>query len=158
MTYVTNSDFETQELAKKMAASLKPGSILALVGDLGSGKTCFVQGLAKGLKIPDNIPIASPTYVLIHEYPEGTLPLTHFDFYRLEKKEEAVHLDLEEYFDGKGISVVEWADRFPELFPSQTRWIYFEHVGENARKIKICHPERSEGSRDSSPSTSSGSE
>ncbi|MDO8527806.1 MAG: tRNA (adenosine(37)-N6)-threonylcarbamoyltransferase complex ATPase subunit type 1 TsaE [Deltaproteobacteria bacterium] len=131
----TFSSEETKNLAQKMAENLKPGSVLALVGDLGSGKTCFVQGLAAGLKIPETVLISSPTYVLVQEYSGGRLPLYHFDFYRLEKEEEAFQLGLNEYFEGKGICVVEWADRFEKVFPEQTEWIYFKTVGENEREI-----------------------
>jgi len=134
--YKTESDEETRNFGKKWASTLKPGAILALVGELGSGKTCFVQGLARGLEIPETIPVASPTFVLIHEYPGGKFPLYHFDFYRLGKEEETVTLNLEEYWEGPGISVVEWADRFPKLFPKKTQWIYFKFLGENEREIR----------------------
>jgi len=132
----TNSDVETKEFAAKKAASLKPGSLLALSGEMGCGKTCFVQGLAKGLNIPENILVTSPTYVLLHEYKGGRLPLFHFDFYRLEKIQEAIDLNLEEYWEDKGVSVVEWADRFPSLFPKNTEWIHFEFKGETIREIR----------------------
>lgn len=134
--FKTSSVDETKNLAKKWAQTLKPGSVLALVGELGSGKTSFVQGLARGLEVAEKIPIASPTFVLIHEYPDGRLPLYHFDFYRLEKEQEAIDLNLEEYWGGVGISVVEWADRFPKLFPKETQWIYFKFLSENEREIR----------------------
>ncbi|MDP2600944.1 MAG: tRNA (adenosine(37)-N6)-threonylcarbamoyltransferase complex ATPase subunit type 1 TsaE [Deltaproteobacteria bacterium] len=140
MTYVTHSDVETKEVARQFAADLQPGSVLALVGNLGAGKTCFVQGLAKGLGVPETVTVSSPTYVLIHEYAQGRLPLYHFDFYRLQKKEETHGLNLEEYFEGKGVSVVEWADHFPEVFPEKTRWIYFGVIEENVRELKFRHP------------------
>ncbi|MBI5299164.1 MAG: tRNA (adenosine(37)-N6)-threonylcarbamoyltransferase complex ATPase subunit type 1 TsaE [Deltaproteobacteria bacterium] len=133
--FETNSVEETKKLAKKLAVDLAPGSILALVGDLGSGKTSFVQGLAEGLNISEKIPVSSPTFVLIHEYPGGRLPLYHFDFYRLKNKEEAFGLGLEEYFEGDGITVVEWADRFKELFPETTQWVHFKIIGEEKREI-----------------------
>jgi len=133
--FKTNSVEETKKFAGKLAADLKPGSILALVGDLGSGKTSFVQGLAEGLNVSEKVPVSSPTFVLIHEYPGGRLPLYHFDFYRLEKKQEALELGLEEYFEGDGITVVEWADRFKELFPETTQWVHFKIIGEEKREI-----------------------
>ena len=132
---ITHSGEETQKLAAGLAKELNAGSVLALVGDLGCGKTCFVKGLARGLKIPDSVSVSSPTYVLIHEYPEGRLPLYHLDFYRLEKKEEALHLNLEEYFEGSGVVVVEWADKFPDLFPEKTHWIHFKFLEESKREI-----------------------
>ncbi len=132
----SRSSEETQNMAKGFAKKLSAGSVLALVGDLGAGKTCFVKGLAEGLDIPKEISISSPTYVLIHEYPKGRLPLYHFDFYRLQHEKEVTHLNLEEYFDGKGISVVEWADHFPNLFPKRTQWIRFKWIDETTREIQ----------------------
>lgn len=132
----TKSFEETRNLGAKWGDQLKPGSILGLVGDLGSGKTCFVQGLAEGLGVPKGTMVSSPTYVLIQEYLGGRLPLYHFDFYRLEKEEEAIKLGLEEYWDSQGVSVVEWADHFPKLFPETTQWIYFKVVGENLREVR----------------------
>lgn len=131
----TNSSEETMGWAEKMAAALRPGNVLALCGELGSGKTCFVRGLGRGFGLPPSVAVSSPTYVLVHEYRGGRLPLFHFDFYRLQKPEEALDLGLEEYFDGPGVSVVEWADRFPGIFPKHTRWISFKVAGENAREI-----------------------
>ena len=122
-------------MAQRLGEGLKPGSVLALVGDLGSGKTSFVQGLAKGLKVPEQITVASPTFVLIHEYLGGKMPLYHFDFYRLEKAKEAVELGLNEYFEGNGVTVVEWADRFEKLFPEKTEWVHLKIVGETEREI-----------------------
>lgn len=135
MVYQTHSAQETQALGAKVAATLKPGAVLALVGNLGSGKTCFVQGLARGLQVPSH-PVASPTFVLIHEYLGGRLPLYHFDFYRLQRIEEAIHLNLEEYFEGDGICVVEWADNFPKVFPKTTEWIYFKVLQKDVREIQ----------------------
>lgn len=134
--YNTHSAEETKALGQEIAGNLQPGDILALAGDLGSGKTCFVQGLARGLQIPDAVKVSSPTFVLLHEYPGGSLPLYHFDFYRLEKAQEAASLNLEEYFEGPGVSVVEWADRFPKLFPEKTQWIHFKFLGETEREIQ----------------------
>lgn len=132
----TYSEAETINFAAGFVQSLKPGAVLALSGELGSGKTCFVRGLAKGLGVPKNVCVSSPTFVLIHEYRGGRTPLYHFDFYRLEKKEEALNLNLEEYWEGEGISVVEWPDRFAEIFPDRTQWIYFKFVDENVREIR----------------------
>lgn len=131
----THSEAETIALAERMAASLERGAVLGLVGELGSGKTCFVKGLAKGLGVPKKICVSSPTFVLVHEYPGGRLPLYHFDFYRLEKKGDVLNLNLEEYWEGNGVSVVEWADKFADLFPQKTKWIYFKFLDEKVREI-----------------------
>ena len=106
---------ETHALARQLAADAHAGEVWALVGDLGAGKTHFVQGIAAGLDAPG--PVTSPTFTLVHEYPGGRLPLYHFDFYRLRTADELLALGWEEYADGDGLTVVEWADKFPELLP-----------------------------------------
>lgn len=135
--FKTKSEKETQKVASELAKKLQPGSVLALVGELGAGKTAFVKGLAKGLGVPEKICISSPTFVLIHEYLGGRLPLFHFDFYRLEKEKEALNLNLEEYWKGDGISVVEWGDRFKRIIPERAMWVYFKFVGDNEREIQL---------------------
>ncbi len=109
------------------------GSVLALEGDLGSGKTQFTKGLVVGLG--SSTPVTSPTFTIIHEYPGGRLPVYHFDFFRLEDQESVARLGLDDYLFRDGISVIEWADRFPEFIPEQARWILFEIKSENARTI-----------------------
>jgi tRNA threonylcarbamoyladenosine biosynthesis protein TsaE len=116
-----------------MSKALQPGEVLALAGDLGSGKTQFVKGLVAGLG--SAVTVTSPTFTLIHEYPDGRLPVYHFDFYRLGNRTDAVRLGLDDYFFGDGISVVEWADRFPDLIPSGADWIFFEMKSASVRII-----------------------
>lgn len=111
---ITNSPEETWALAAALAEELGPGTVMALHGELGAGKTCFIQGYAAALGIDE--PITSPTYTLIGEY-EGRLPLHHLDLYRLSGPEEALGLGLEEYFDIKGITAIEWAERAEGLLP-----------------------------------------
>lgn len=110
----TNSPDETWELAAELANELGAGTVIALHGDLGAGKTCFIQGFAAALGIDE--PVTSPTYTLIGEY-EGRLPLHHIDLYRLSGPEEALGLGLEEYFDMNGITAIEWAERAEGLLP-----------------------------------------
>lgn len=110
----SHSPEETWALAAELAEQLGPGAVMALHGDLGAGKTCFVQGLAAALGIDE--PITSPTYTLIGEY-EGRLPLHHIDLYRLSGPEEALGLGIEEYFDADGITAIEWAERAEGLLP-----------------------------------------
>lgn len=119
----TNSPEETWALAAELAAELGPGTVMALHGDLGAGKTCFVQGLAVALGIDE--PITSPTYTLIGEY-EGRLPLHHIDLYRLSGPTEALGLGLEEYFDAQGITAIEWAERAEGLLPPDLLHIQIE--------------------------------
>lgn len=113
-TVETNSPEETWELAAELANELGAGTVMALHGDLGAGKTCFIQGFAVALGIDE--PVTSPTYTLIGEY-EGRLPLHHIDLYRLSGPEEALGLGLEEYFDVNGITAIEWAERAGDLLP-----------------------------------------
>ena len=132
-TFISNSASETEAIGRQFAKELEAGSILALEGELGSGKTQFTKGLVAGLE--SSAPVTSPTFTIIHEYPGGRLPIYHFDFFRLEKRESVAQLGLDDYFFGDGISVIEWADRFPKSIPEQARWILFELKSENARAI-----------------------
>jgi len=132
-TFISNSPAETEAIGLQFAKELNVGSILALEGELGSGKTQFTKGLVAGLE--SSAPVTSPTFTIIHEYPGGRLPVYHFDFFRLENRESVAQLGLDDYFFGDGVSVIEWADRFPELIPEQARWILFEIKPESTRMI-----------------------
>ncbi len=132
-TFISNSADETEFFGRQFAADVKAGDVVALVGDLGAGKTQFVKGLVAGMG--DRGAVTSPTFTLIHEYTGGRLPVYHFDFLRLEDQPAAERLGLEEYFFGDGVSVVEWADRFRELIPENALWISFETKSELQRAI-----------------------
>lgn len=109
------------------------GEILALDGDLGAGKTHFVKGFLQGVGFPDEV--TSPTFTLVHEYRGGRLPVFHFDFYRLTTPEEVLGVGFDDYLDEGGIMLVEWASKFPAVFPAKTRWMRFE-IGEgDGRRI-----------------------
>lgn len=124
----------TLQLGQRMAPWLKAGDVVALYGELGAGKTCLVRGLAKGLGIAED-QVASPSFSLINEY-QGPLPLFHLDCYRLHLAEEIEELGLEEYFDGPGITVIEWAERIKEL-PEDRLDISFSILTETRRHIRI---------------------
>ena len=111
------------------------GAIFALKGELGSGKTLFTKGLVAGLG--SNATVTSPTFTIVHEYSGGRLPVYHFDFFRLEDRQSVARLGLDDYFFGDGVSVIEWADRFPEFIPEQARWILFQIKSENSRAISL---------------------
>ncbi len=131
----TKSVDETQRLGEKLASFLKPGDILSLTGDLGAGKTCFTQGVARGLGIKRRI--TSPTFNLIKEY-KNTLPLYHFDVYRIDTLEEMRDLGYEEYFFGEGITVIEWGDKIRPILPPNLLEIEFKRLLEaNEREIHI---------------------
>jgi tRNA threonylcarbamoyladenosine biosynthesis protein TsaE len=124
---------DTVAFARAITPQLQRGAVLALCGELGTGKTQFVKGLAAGLGYQGEV--TSPTFTLIHEYLGGRLPLYHFDFYRLDTEDEALRLGLEEYLAGDGVCVIEWADKFSELLPPDTHWLDFAIGGERERTI-----------------------
>jgi len=109
------------------------GSVLALQGELGSGKTLFTKGFVAAIE--SNAAVSSPTFTIMHEYRDGRLPIYHFDFFCVENRQSLARLGLDDYFFGDGVSVIEWADRFPEFIPEQARWILFEIRSENQRAI-----------------------
>jgi tRNA threonylcarbamoyladenosine biosynthesis protein TsaE len=123
-------------LGKCIGETIREGDILALSGELGSGKTCFTGGLARGLGISDQYSITSPTFTLINEY-TGRCKLYHFDVYRLRGYEDLDDLGYEEYFSGKGVLVIEWAEKIDHVIPDDAFRINFEYIDENKRKIII---------------------
>ena len=125
-------------LAGKFAKNLKAGDIVFLRGELGVGKTVFTKGIAKALKV-DAARVVSPTFVLMNRY-EGKLPLYHFDLYRLEKPQELKTVQFDEYFYGKGVSVVEWPERLGALAPAEHWLVELKHKSEHARDICISYP------------------
>ena len=133
-TITSHSAEETFAAGREEAARVRAGDVIALVGELGAGKTQWVKGLAAGLG--SEATVTSPTFTLIHEYPGGRLPLYHVDCYRLEGAEELLGIGLDDYLDGGGVLVIEWADKFPELMPGRTRWVRFG-IGEgDERSLK----------------------
>ncbi len=136
LVIVTSSADETRELGCRLGRLLRAGDAVALSGELGTGKTVFVQGLARGLGVDEGILVTSPTFVILHEYP-GRTALYHFDFYRLKEEREARDLGAEEYLDGDGVTAAEWADKFPDLFGVNTLWVRFRMAGENGRRLEF---------------------
>jgi len=136
-TFISSSPAETEAIARQIGEELVAGSVLALKGDLGSGKTLFTQGLVAGLQ--SDATVTSPTFTIVHEYQDGRLPVYHFDFFRLENRESAEQLGLKDYFFSDGVSVIEWADRFPDLIPQKASWISFEIKSQHQRIITLIH-------------------
>ncbi len=132
----TNKVEETIKVAADFAKKLAPGTIVGLIGELGAGKTIFTKGLARALKIKDMI--TSPSYTIFNIYQTPKIALFHFDLYRLNSIEELENIGYEEYFYGKGISVIEWAEKCIEILPKKSYLIYFKHVDKNTREIQIC--------------------
>jgi len=127
---VTYSESETKQAAERLAVFLKPGDVITLEGDLGAGKTAFAKGLASGLGVKETI--SSPTFTIIKEY-EGEIPFFHMDAYRLEYSEEDIGFD--EYFDGDGVCVVEWAAFIETFLPENRLNIKITYVDEHTRKL-----------------------
>ncbi len=123
-TVTVHGPGETHALAAKLGGELKPGAVLALHGELGSGKTCFVQGLARALGFER--PVSSPTFTLVNEYETPACTLHHVDLYRISGSREALSLGLDEYLHGDGITAIEWAERAEELLPPHTIHIEFQ--------------------------------
>lgn len=134
---VTNSAEETIEFAKSFAKTLKAGDVIALHGDLGSGKTTFIKGLALGLGLKNPDEVKSPTFALMHLYKTHP-PLYHFDLYRLESLKEIINIGFEEYVQDPGLIVcVEWAERAEDLLPETKRDVSLSVAGPSQRKIEI---------------------
>jgi tRNA threonylcarbamoyladenosine biosynthesis protein TsaE len=126
---------ETLALGRREGQRGQAGDVLALCGELGTGKTQFVKGLAEGMGITTEV--TSPTFTLIHEYAGGRLPLYHFDFYRLGSAAETIALGFDDYIDRDGVTVIEWADKFADLLPARTRWFRFTQTVDGARQISL---------------------
>ncbi len=125
---------ETAALGRRIGRSLGTGIVIALAGDLGSGKTVFVQGLAQGLGVPDSYYVTSPTYTLINEYP-GSLTLFHIDLYRLESLDDIEALGVFDLFDTLNVVAIEWAERLQDEMPAEYLSVRFETLDERQRKI-----------------------
>ncbi|HEY2124198.1 MAG TPA: tRNA (adenosine(37)-N6)-threonylcarbamoyltransferase complex ATPase subunit type 1 TsaE [Chthoniobacterales bacterium] len=134
-TFTSNSAAETEAIGRQFAPGLRSGEIVALQGELGAGKTHLIKGIVAGLG--SVAPATSPTFTLVHEYSGGRLPVYHFDFFRLEDARSAARLGLDDYFFGEGVSLIEWADRFPELLPEEARWIRIEMKSPQGRVIHL---------------------
>ncbi len=132
----THSLDETLEFGGRLARELQRGDVIALSGELGAGKTALVKGIARGLGI--TVDVTSPTFTLIHEYSGGRLPLFHIDLYRLDGIPQALAVGIEDYLNGPGVTVIEWAERIASLLPPQTTQIRIESLGESMRRIEIA--------------------
>ncbi len=132
-TISTQSAEETRAAGERLGRTLGPGDVVALTGDLGAGKTCFVQGLARGLGA--RAWPTSPTFVLVNEYP-ADLPIHHVDAYRVAGPDEMIDVGLLELIDGDGVTLIEWADRVAALLPDRTIHVAIEGVGDESRTIR----------------------
>jgi len=133
---LTRSAKETIGLGEKLAKRLSRGDVVALCGDLGSGKTTFTKGIGKGLGVNNTRQINSPTFVLIKEY-EARIPIYHIDLYRLDNLKAIEDIAIEEYIYGDGIAVIEWAEKIESILPKKHITVKFQIKDENKREIEI---------------------
>ncbi len=131
---VTRSPEATQGLGARIGELAAPGDVYLLSGPLGAGKTCFTQGIARGLGIVE--PVVSPSFVLVREL-HGRLPLYHVDLYRLDDIEEIIELGLDEYLYGHGVCVIEWAEKGFGALPAERLLVQISHISENGRRFKL---------------------
>jgi tRNA threonylcarbamoyladenosine biosynthesis protein TsaE len=126
---------EMERLGNTAAEQLRPGSVVALVGGLGAGKTHWTKGLVAGLG--STAEVTSPTFGLVHEYHGGRLPVIHMDFHRLDSPDELIALGWDEYLESGAVVVAEWADKFPALLPGDATWLRFQIEPCGSRNIQL---------------------
>ncbi len=141
VTFYTLSDEDTVKLGQRLGRVLQRGDVIALIGDLGSGKTCLAKGIGLGLGVSPDMVITSPSFSLVNEY-EGRLSFYHMDGYRLEDLSDFLAAGLEEYLHQDGVAAVEWADRWPEILPEWSVTVEIRIVDARSRKITLSghHP------------------
>ena len=137
MKVVSRSAQETQALGERLGARLGGGDVVACIGPLGAGKTCFLQGLARGLGVTTDV--TSPTFILVNQY-RGRMPVYHVDAYRTGSLTELVDLGLEEMLHGPGVTIVEWADKLLPLLPARTIMVTITGLGDEPREFDIAGP------------------
>ena len=136
--FVSRSVAETEAIAGELANLLHPGSVFALYGDLGAGKTAFVRGLVKAL-CPECLPLVhSPTFAIVNEYRGEQVTVYHFDLYRLQDEDDLYSTGFFECLGGEGIVVTEWSENFPEVFPEGTLRLKLEALPNGERRLTLC--------------------
>jgi len=139
-SHISSSEAETQKIGRDFGKCLERGMVVALVGDLGAGKTQFVKGVASSKDV-DPAMVSSPTFTIAHEY-DGSLPIHHLDLYRLEGVEEVRRSGVHDYLGGDGICLVEWPERAESLLPDHTILVRLQHLGGDRRQIDCYPPEQ----------------
>ena len=133
--FISNSPDETEQISENFAKTLKPGTLIAFLGDLGVGKTCFMRGLARGIGYEGDI--TSPTFSIVNEYRGGRLPVFHFDMYRISSFEDLYSTGYFDYFDENGIIAIEWSENISEILEDNTIFVEIQPVDGFKRKITI---------------------
>jgi tRNA threonylcarbamoyladenosine biosynthesis protein TsaE len=136
VTVYSHNEEETLAIGSLMGSVMTAGDIIGISGELGAGKTCIARGIAKGMGISRRYHITSPTFTLINEYP-GEVPLYHMDMYRLSDSSDVGDVGYYEYLGGKGVAVVEWAEKIADVLPAHAYHIIIEHCNESLRKLDI---------------------
>jgi tRNA threonylcarbamoyladenosine biosynthesis protein TsaE len=137
MILLSRSPEETFRIGKILAGGLEAGDVVALTGELGSGKTCLTQGIASGLGVPGDYAVTSPTFTLINEYPGRQVDLYHLDVYRLTGCADLAEMGYDEYLSGRGVMVIEWAEKVLEAVPDDALFVVMTYMEENVRKIEL---------------------
>jgi len=144
-TVVSRSPEETRAIGARLGARLGSGAVVGCIGELGAGKTCFLQGLAAGLGVTS--PVTSPTFVLVNHY-RGRLPVYHLDAYRTDSLSDLLDLGVEEMFHGDGVTIIEWADKLLPLLPAEAVIVRIAGLGDELREIVIEGPGEASAPRD----------
>lgn len=135
-TVTIKNEEDTRRFGLDLAGKLKAGDIVALIGDLGTGKTTLTKYIAEGLGVTERI--TSPTFTIVSEHHSGRLPLYHFDVYRLESGEDMFDIGADEYFDAGGVCIIEWADQVAEVLPDETLCIFIEYGEKEGERVYRC--------------------
>lgn len=138
---LSRNPHDTFSLGRIIGGMCLPGDVIALTGELGAGKTCLTAGIARGLGVSEKYPVTSPSFTLINEYP-GKIDLFHIDLYRLTGCGDLEELGYEEYFYGKGVTVVEWAEKIKESLPKGALFVKLRYIDEITREIRLEGTER----------------
>ena len=131
-----NNEHDTEVFGMELASKLEPGDIVALIGDLGTGKTTLTKYIAKGLGVTENID--SPTFNIVKEHKSGRLPLFHFDVYRLSSGDELLDIGADEYFYAGGVCIIEWADIVADVVPEKAKVILIEYGDRHGERVYRC--------------------
>ncbi len=137
--FISNSPADTEKIGEDLGKSITNGCVIAFLGGLGMGKTCFTRGLAKGLDSSDTV--TSPTFALVNEYLSGRLPLYHFDMYRVSGWEDLYSTGFFDYIDEGGVIAAEWSENIENALPDDTIYVKFKKIGDNTREITITSKE-----------------
>lgn len=136
----THSAKETAELGERLGKIIKGGCVIAFFGGMGSGKTCFTNGLCKGLNFGGDV--TSPTFAIVNEYLGGRLPVFHFDMYRIADEDELYSIGFYEYLDQEAVLSIEWSENIDYALPDDSIFVSFEHVSDNVRNITFKYNEK----------------